>query len=600
MTASDPSTLRQAQGRPEQSRGATGSGSSRAWSRDGRGPLLVRTFFSRLFESELMPPGLPQVRLLIWSAALIIGPGVYLPVNMWGRYVYLARWHPEQLQPAIWGDKLQLLLLAMIPAGLISLVIWDGVFPDRRDAHIMSVLPITNRAIVVARLAALGLVLGLISLLVGVPVALLYGTLVGQYQGGFLPAVVGNFLSSGLATAFVFCSVLAVQSILVTVARGRWVHRLIVWGQFSAVILLLQMVIFRGAMVGELRRMLDASVAHADGLATWAPPLWFLGFSEVIAGSPGDAFRFLAWRAVLVTTAVAAVAILLYIISYHRLVHRALETQEVPLAAAPSLLSRLGGQLARPLAAARPIAYGVFAFAVASFARSRQHRLLYGIYIGVGCAIALAGLVRVAAQGWTAAAAPSGPILSVSLVLTFLAAVGARVLFAIPMEPAANWVFRLTERASVRSHVAGARIALLLISAGPPVALFLPVSIALWGWGVAAAHAVYVLALAWLLVEALMWRFGRVPFTCPYVPGKANVRLLWPLYLTLFTTYAYTMAELEVWLLGRPRLVVASIAFLAGAAFIVSRLSARLGRTDPLMFDPEAEEEATTLALSSP
>ncbi len=567
---------------------------------DGRGALLVRTFFSRLFESELMPPGLPQVRLLIWGAALIYGPGLYLPVNMWGAYVYLARWRPEMLQPTIWGDKLQLLLLAMVPAGLVSLVIWDGVFPDRRDAHIMSVLPITNRLIVVARLASLGLVLGLITLLVGVPVGMLYGTVVGQYQGGVLLAVASNFLSAGLATAFVFCSVLAVQSVLLAVARGRWVHRLIVWGQFTAVILLLQMVIFRGVMVRGLRSLLETSIAQPGGLVTWAPPLWFLGLSEVIAGSPGDVFRLLAWRGIWVTASVSAVAILLYVVTYHRLVHRALETQDVPLAAAPSLIGRLGGQLARPLAAARPIAYGVFAFVMASFARSRQHRLLYGIYIGVGCAIALAGLLRVAAKGWTAAASPSAPLLSVSLVLTFLAAVGARVLFAIPMEPAANWVFRLTERATVRSHVAGARLALLLISAGPPIALLLPVSIGLWGVGVAAAHAIYVLALAWLLVEALMWRFGRVPFTCPYVPGKANVRLFWPLYLTLFTTYAYTMAELEIWLLSRPGLFAASIGFIAAAALVVSFASARAGRADPLAFEAEPEEQATTLALSSP
>jgi hypothetical protein len=567
---------------------------------DGRGALLVRTFFSRLFESELMPPGLPQVRLLIWSAALLIGPGLYLPVNMWGRYVYLAAWHPHLLQPAIWGDKLQLLLLAMVPAGLISLVIWDGVFPDRRDAHILSVLPVSHRLIVVARLSALGLVLALISVLVGVPIGLLYGTLVGSYQGGLIRAVVGHFISSGLASAFVFCSVLAVQSVLVTVARGRWVHRLIVWGQFSAVILLLQMVIFRNVMVRGLRGMLEASIAQPGGLLTWAPPLWFLGLSEVIAGSSRDVFHVLAWRGVVVTICIAVIAVLLYVISYHRLVHRALETQDVPLSAAPGLAGRLASWLARPLAAARPIAYGVFAFAMASFARSRQHRLLFGIYIGVGCAIALAGLLGTVGQGWPAAMSPSAPLLSISLVLTFLAAVGARVLFAIPMEPAANWVFRLTEQATVRSHVAGARFALLFISAGPPTALLLPVYIGLWGPEIACAHAVYVLALAWLLVEALMWRFGRVPFTCPYVPGKANVRLFWPLYLMLFTTYAYTMAELERWLLQRPAHFAASIATLAAAALVISGSSARLGRSDSLLFDPEPEDQPTTLALSSP
>jgi hypothetical protein len=111
---------------------------------------------------------------------------------------------------------------------------------------------------------------------------------------------------------------------------------------------------------------------------------------------------------------------------------------------------------------------------------------------------------------------------------------------------------------------------------------------------------VYVLALSWLLVEMLMWRFGRVPFTCAYMPGKANVRLLWPLYLTLFSTYAYTMAELEIWLLGRPRLFAVAIASLVVAAILVSRASARIGRSDALLFEQEPEEQATTLALSSP
>jgi hypothetical protein len=263
---------------------------------------LTPFFFSRLFESELMPPGLPQVRLLIWSAALIVGPGLYLPVNMWGRYVYVAAWHPHLLLPAIWADKLQLLILALVPAGLISLVIWDGVFPDRRDAHILSVLPVTNRLVVVARLTALGLVLALISGLVALPVGLVYGTVVGQYQGGFVRAFVAHLVSTGLASAFVFCSVLAGQSVLVTVARGRWIHRLIVWGQFSAVILLLQMVIFQGAMVRGLRGVLETSIAHPGGpggILPWAPPLWFLGLYEVIAGTSRDAFRILAWRGVI-------------------------------------------------------------------------------------------------------------------------------------------------------------------------------------------------------------------------------------------------------------------------------------------------------------
>ena len=80
-------------------------------------------------------------------------------------------------------------------------------------------------------------------------------------------------ISSGLASAFVFCTLLAVQSVLVTIARGRWVHRLIVWGQFAAVILLLQMVIFRGTMVREPpghARGGDRAAGRRDGLVAAA------------------------------------------------------------------------------------------------------------------------------------------------------------------------------------------------------------------------------------------------------------------------------------------------------------------------------------------
>jgi hypothetical protein len=566
---------------------------------DDRGALLVRTFFSRLFESELMPPGLPQVRLLIWTAALIYGPSLFLPVQMWGRYVYLAAWRPELLQPAIWAGKIQLLLLAMVPAGLIALVIWDGVFPDRRDAHILSVLPVPNRLLVAARLAALGLALSLIALSVALPVGLVYAAVIGEYQGGFVRAFVGHVVSSAMASAFVFCAVLAVQSVLVTIARGRWIHRLIVWGQFAAVVLLLQMMIFQGEMVGRVRGALETSVANPDAALLWAPPLWFLGLNETISGGSGDVFRMLAWRAVLMTAGIGGVALLLYVIGYRRLVRRALETQDVPLSAAFGRIARLGARLARPVSASRPVANAVFAFVVASFARSQRHRLLYGIYIGVGCAVAVAGLLHAAGQGWSGLRSPTTPLLSIPLVLTFLAVVGARVLFAIPVDPSANWVFRLTEPRNVRSHLAGARLALLIIAAGPPIALLLPIYAVLWGPKLAAAHAVYVLALAWLLVEIVMWRFARVPFTAPYVPGRANVRIFWPLYLMLFTTYAYTMAELESWLLQRPLWLGVSIGAIAATALLVSYVSARLGESGLLTFEVQ-EEEVTTLALSAP
>ena len=63
-----------------------------------------------------------------------------------------------------------------------------------------------------------------------------------------------------------------------------------------------------------------------------------------------------------------------------------------------------------------------------------------------------------------------------------------------------------------------------------------------------------ILSLA--LVELLMLRFYKMPFTCSFLPGKANITLLGVFYWFAFTTYAYSMASLEAWMLARPALVI--------------------------------------------
>ena len=98
--------------------------------------LLARTFFVKLFESELMPAGLPQVQLIIWSVVLIATPTLTLP----GVYAqkYTGLWaRPGTLSAAINTDRMVLITFAMIALGFVALVIWESVFPDRRDARIL-------------------------------------------------------------------------------------------------------------------------------------------------------------------------------------------------------------------------------------------------------------------------------------------------------------------------------------------------------------------------------------------------------------------------------------------------------------------------------
>ena len=57
--------------------------------------------------------------------------------------------------------RLIFITLTMTALGLVALVIWEGVFPDRRDARILGSLPLRSRTLIAARLGALGALAGI-------------------------------------------------------------------------------------------------------------------------------------------------------------------------------------------------------------------------------------------------------------------------------------------------------------------------------------------------------------------------------------------------------------------------------------------------------
>ena len=61
-----------------------------------------------------------------------------------------------------------------------------------------------------------------------------------------------------------------------------------------------------------------------------------------------------------------------------------------------------------------------------------------------------------------ALARPGVAVTSAPLVVMFFVLVGLRALFAIPIEPKANWIFRLREPANRLAVVAGVRRALIV------------------------------------------------------------------------------------------------------------------------------------------
>jgi hypothetical protein len=527
--------------------------------------LLAKTFFGRFFESELMPPGLPQVQLVIWGMVLLASPGLLLPVRFATKYTNLHANHPELLGRAMLVDRLLFITLTMTALGVVALVIWDAIFPDRRDARILGGLPVPGRVPIAARLLALGALAGLFLAGNNLVPSIVFGATVGVFGGATnaFRGIFAHLTATTMAGVFIFTSLIALQGCCLNLGGRRTSDRIALLLQVLFVMALLQMIFFMPRMSALLGDDLQFPWLAA------LPSAWFLGLYDVLGGTPASG----AWRlaaiaslAVVVSTSLAAA---LFIGTHDRLTRLAIESQEVSRPRRRSIVWVLDAVTAR--AAPHPVSRAIFEFTLRTMARSRSHRLLLGAYLGVALALVVSAIATSMLRTDVAAlAAPSVTTLSAPLVVGFFLLLGARTGLAIPVEPRANWVFRIREPFDRIHAIAGVRSALIVIGVVPMVVIAAVGAGYLWGVWLALVHATFCAFMGWLLVEILLIRFGKLPFTCTYLPGKSRIGMLWPLYLQGFIYYCYTAAALELALLTNPSALFKFLCVIAGATVILT------------------------------
>ncbi len=519
--------------------------------------LLARTFFGRQFESDLMPSGLPQIHLLVWVVAFLAGLSTTLPVLLARKYVWLLA-SVSALQASMAADRAFMTLLMMIATGLITLVIWEGIFPDSRDARILGVIPIRTRTFVAARLAALMVLFGILVVTTTVMSAFSAGLINAMFRGpgGFVGGTISSFATSAGAEAVVFFGIIALQCALLNLVGPAAAQRLAVLLQMVLVVALLQTPLLLSKLTG----------------------------SGIPAGAPlGAVFT-------------AAFALVLYGATYGRLTRLALE-------GTGRVNQRVGSLRGLAASASRlitwsPPARAVCAFTLRTVARSRQHRMILAGWIGLALAIILASLVPLLLrEGLGGFTRPRTSILAAPLVLCTLTLAGMRMLFAIPTHVKANWTVRTRPSIPARLALDGATAA--LVACAIPAALFAAISAtALWGVRIGTLHTLVCFVTGVLLAEALSLGLDKIPFTCTYVPGKAKFVHLWPVYFFAFTTFTYTLAALEIQLLrvgGVSQLIVVLIVIAGGLALI---RRSKAGQVQQLRFEEEDENAITLLPIS--
>ena len=520
---------------------------------------LARFFFTRFFESDLMPAGVPQVHVVIWAIALLTAPGYLLSFVFVIKYDRLAKLAPARIPDAILADELLFVTFGMLALGFVALLTWDRVFPDRRDVRILGMLPLPDRAHVIARVAALAVLAALFAVGVNLPAALVYGTFRTAAEGYPSPLRGGgaHLLATGLGGLFTFFLVVAAQGALLTVAGYKAAHRLATILQGACIVAMLQALLWVPAVAAVARHAFEA---RAHPVVPLLPPVWFLALYEHAVGSPRLVPAGYVLAAVLAPLVVFGAGALLVAVSYRRLVRAALET--APDSPGGSAVVRRAAALAGRLLTSDPVSRAVGGFTLRTLLRSRTHTMLLASAAGAAAAIALASIVPLlVTQGWSALDTPGAVLLSAPLVFNAVVLSATRVLFAIPTEMKANWMFRLCAPVGrMPEAVAGARAVLMGAGVGPAIVIAVATTAPLWGPGIAALHAVYVAVLGVLLTDVLLIGFRKVPFTCTYMPGRARAKTMLPLYLLAFSIYAYWMARVEVEYLQRP------LSFLPGFA----------------------------------
>ena len=579
--------------------------------------LLFRAFLRRLFENDLFPDTVDPRLLAVWLAAALASPPAFFALRLWT--LYGPGMTDAELALASVPHKLFFIGYSMAVSGLLTVLVWDALFPDRRDAVVLGGLPVRTRTAAAARLAALAaFVVGFV-VVVNTPASVLYPLVAGGQLpvGAVVRYPLAHFAATVSAGVLVFLVLVAAQAVLALALPPRFVRRASTLAQLLFVVLLIEWLFFAPGLLLGLAAVdpgvTPEALAAADdpyrflGLpgspaAVRLPPAWFLGLYEVVWGFAPDSFRRLHGMGVAALAATFAAAALAYCAAFPRILRQARET---PPDAAPraGFVSRAAARVAGATVLRHPVERAVVGFAARSLARSRRHRLVLAAWAGAGLAVALgllpgplAGIADEDPVGWLST--PSMRLLSVPFVLALLMLVALRFLFAVPTEMGANRVFRMTEADDKAAYLGGARKAMWLLGAMPIALVTLPVYAVSWGAFPALGHTLFWLLVSGCLAEVLLCRFHKVPFTCSYVPGRARVMYLWPLYGLFVWGYAYQASRLDLWLLGDPvRWGVGCAAVASCLALAIAYRRRRLAFAAPLLYDDEVEPAVRVMSL---
>jgi len=509
--------------------------------------VLFRVFWMRVIDLELLSRDADPSQLAQQFGTIFVTLSIFFSLP-----VLLSGGHRLSLSGE-WTGEHFFIETTMTIAGLITLLNWDSAFPDRRDVLVLAPLPVRPSTLLLAKISALFAAPALAMLTFNLFIGLAWPLLFISGSGGFFgalrawPAYWFTILLGGVF--FVF-TVLTVQGIAANLLPRQMFLRLSALLQAGTLCLLLSVYFLEPSL--ESPAALTAP--QNERLLAWLPSYWFLGLFHQLNGSMHPALVPLvrrAWIGLAISTLGAGSALLL---SYFRLLPKIIEQPDIlPGARAVPWSPHLGNSLQS----------AITLFSLRTLLRSRQHRMILSFYLGIGLAI----VVGYSQTGFAGLVPVNGGIsttfLLASILMMILTVLAIRVVASIPISLPANWIFRVTEVRPAHLYQRAVRFSWLTLGVTPILLILSEAFLASYPWPQVLGHLVTMLFLGMLLVELCLYTFQKIPFTCSYLPGKANIHFAFWACLLFFIRLLKEGANLESRMLGHRMSCMLMILFLA-------------------------------------
>jgi hypothetical protein len=545
--------------------------------------VLYRQFLLRVIDLEALSIQADVERFLGQFAGVLIMISLISALG-----AFMSTWAPPTTSAGWlsleWGTEQSSIATMMLAVGLLTVISWDATFPDRRDAMVLSPLPVAPRTILFAKVSASGALVGLAILTLNGASGFAWPLILGMRGGGmgFLRFCAAWWFTMIAASLFLYCSVLTVQGFTALLLPRRMFLLL------SAILQLTAFGLFLAAyfLQPTLRSLAAATAPPNQSWLAWAPSFWFFALFNQLNGSLPPKLAWLAMRAWIGLGAVVSGAAVSLILCYMHTMKKTVEE--------PDLVPGAHGLHWTPRFAS-PLQSAIVLFSVRSLARSRQHRVACAFFLAIVFAIAISVL-----RGELPAFAPaplSPDFLISTLMMMVFATIGLRWVFALPISLTANWVLRTTQLRPSQNYIAATRRSLQVLAVLPVWLLSALLAFPLRPFSQVAGHLAVLALIGFILAELNLIGFYKVPFTCSYLPGKSNIQFIFWGFLVVVLAIAIPLMLQEWRALQNPFQYACMVALLIAVAFALWAFNSHRAKSAVIYFEEVPDVTIQTLGL---